>query len=397
MKVKNIMFSGFMAAVLAGACGAADAATVLASKEFVTEKLALKQDNLTAGTGISIENNVVASTYSDAEIKADIQALEETVGATAELGGKTIVEYIDAKTEGVNSTEAVSQLQNKVSAVEGKLAGLEEGKTVAQEIAEAVSDKVTNDSLTTTLEGYTTDAEYNTLAGRVGTNETNIATNSQAITLLQSGKADKSTLDNYVTSEALSGKGYQTAENVATAIENADIEMSQVTGLNTALGEKAAASDVQSLQTTVEGFTNETTGIAATYATKSELAGYATDAELEAVSDVADAALPAATFTTFQETVNAGAIAEAKKAGTDAAEALNTYKDEVTTALDGKVDNADLNDYYTKTQADEKFLEDAGLENGAAYLVTKDSSGNVVYSEVSVIDGNGDTVIGKAQ
>ncbi|MBP3316709.1 MAG: hypothetical protein J6L70_03880 [Alphaproteobacteria bacterium] len=407
MKVKNIMFSGFMAAVLAGACGAADAATVLASKEFVTTELGKKQDTLTAGTNIAIDptTNTISSTYeyNDSALSQKVTNLETTIG-NAEGGLVKEVAGIKDVIDTLGDADGVATLTNDVSDLKEAMVGLPADTTVAEAIADAVSDKVTNTSLTTTLEGYTTDAEHNALAGRVSANEANITANAQAITGLQSSKADKTALGAYVTSEALSGMGYQTAGDVTTAIGNADIAMSQVTGLNTALGEKAAASDVESLQTTVDGWTNETTGIAATYATKSELAGYATDGELDAVSDVADAAkatadlaLPAATFTTFQQTVNAEAIAEAKKAGTDAAEALNTYKGEVTSVLNGKVDDADLNNYYTKSEADTQFLEDAGLANGSAYLVTKDSSGNVVYSEVSVIDGNGDTVIGKAQ
>ena len=414
MKVKNIMFSGFMAAVLAGACGAADAATVLASKEFVVEKLADKQDNLTAGTGIDITNNVVSSTYSDAEIKEDIQALETTIGASKEsLGGKTIVQYIDDKTKGFESDGVVSELQSDVSAIEGKLAGLGEGKTVAQEIADAVggkqdkltfddtpmensanpvksggvyaalSGKADVDDIPTNVSAFTNDANYVTsteldgmgyqTAGEVNTaiGNANIAMEKvtglgaalegkastgdvSALSGKVDGLAEKAvTTDNmdtalagYVTSTELDGMGYQTAGEVNTAIGNANIAMEKVTGLNTALDGKAAADVVESLKTTVDGWTNATTGIAATYATKSE---------------------------------------------------FNTYKGEVTDALGAKVDDADLNNYYTKTQADEKFLEDAGLENGAAYLVTKNSEGKVVYSEVSVIGENGQTVIGKAQ
>ena len=414
MKVKNIMFSGFMAAVLAGACGAADAATVLASKEFVVEKLADKQDNLTAGTGIDITNNVVSSTYSDAEIKEDIQALETTIGASKEsLGGKTIVQYIDDKTKGFESDGVVSELQSDVSAIEGKLAGLGEGKTVAQEIADAVggkqdkltfddtpmensanpvksggvyaalSGKADVDDIPTNVSAFTNDANYVTsteldgmgyqTAGEVTTaiGNANIAMEKvtglgaalegkastgdvSALSGKVDGLAEKAvTTDNmdtalagYVTSTELDGMGYQTAGEVNTAIGNANIAMEKVTGLNTALDGKAAADVVESLKTTVDGWTNATTGIAATYATKSE---------------------------------------------------FNTYKGEVTDALGAKVDDADLNNYYTKTQADEKFLEDAGLENGAAYLVTKNSEGKVVYSEVSVIGENGQTVIGKAQ
>lgn len=58
-------------------------------------------------------------------------------------------------------------------------------------------------------------------------------------------------------------------------------------------------------------------------------------AELNAVKATAEGAVQTTEFTTFQ-TTNTAAIADAKKAGTDAAAALNTYKGEVTTALGTK-------------------------------------------------------------
>lgn len=380
MKVKNIMFSGFMAAVLAGACGAADAATtVLASKEFVTSELSKKQDNLTAGTNIAIDpdTNTISSTYeyNDSALTQKVTNLETTVG-NAEGGLVKEVAGIKDVINTLGDAEGVATLTNDVSDLKEAMVGLPADTTVAEAIADAVSDKVTNDSLTTTLEGYTTDAEYNTLAGRVGTNETNIATNSQAITLLQSGKADKSTLDNYVTSEALSGKGYQTAENVATAIENADIEMSQVTGLNTALGEKAAASDVQSLQTTVDGWTNAESGIAATYATKSELAGYATDDELSAVSAVADAAQTAAEVQATVEGYGYQTSEQVESAITAKGYATTTYVDnkDAATLQAAKDDAAAL--YQVKPAAK------------GTYLVTRAEDGTVSYSAVQVVGPN---------
>lgn len=56
---------------------------------------------------------------------------------------------------------------------------------------------------------------------------------------------------------------------------------------------------------------------------------------LNAVKTTADGAVQTTEFTTFQ-TTNTAAIADAKKAGTDAAAALDTYKGEVTTALGTK-------------------------------------------------------------
>ena len=50
------------------------------------------------------------------------------------------------------------------------------------------------------------------------------------------------------------------------------------------------------------------------------------DAALAGVKTTADAALPKATYDEFIETVNAAAIADAKKAGTDASAALEAYK-----------------------------------------------------------------------
>ena len=252
-----------------------------------------------------------------------------------------------------------------------------------------------------------------------------ISDNADAIAELETNKADKSALnaltaadgkitvlETTVATHTTDIAGLKSADTGLgerlTALESGDNSVAkQIENATTALeGQINAKAD----KTTVETLSGDLDALEADAITKTNMAttlgGYATDAELEAVSDVADAAkatadaaLPAATFTTFQQTVNAGAIADAKKAGTDAASALETYKGEVTSALDGKVDNADLGNYYTKSEADTQFLEDAGLENGAAYLVTKDATtGKVVYQEVAVVASNGtDMMIGRAQ
>mgnify|MGYP004579250403 CR=1 FL=1 len=62
------------------------------------------------------------------------------------------------------------------------------------------------------------------------------------------------------------------------------------------------------------------------------------DTKIAAAQSKADAALPEATFNSFK-TENTTAIAEAKKAGTDAASALSTYKTSNDTAVAKKVDN----------------------------------------------------------
>ena len=384
MKVKNIMFSGFMAAVLAGACGAADAATVLASKEFVTAELGKKQDTLQQGDNIVIEGNKISAVQYDATaLTQKVTNLETTVGTLPSgTEAKTIVEYIDDKTKGFESDGVVSGLQTDVETLQNAMGELPEGKTVAQAIADAVYDDTA-------------------LAGRVSANETNIAANAQAIAGLDSSKAEKSALDALT---AAGGKITVLESTVATHTT----DIAGLKSADTGLGERLTA-----LESGDNSVTNQIA--AATTALEGQINAKADKTTVETLSGDLDA-LEAAAQTAEQvkntvegygyqtaDQVNTAienkgytnAIAEAKKAGTDAAEALNTYKVEVTSALNGKVDNTTLNNYYTKSEADTQFLEDAGLENGAAYLVTKNAEGKVVYSEVSVIGENGQTVIGK--
>lgn len=91
------------------------------------------------------------------------------------------------------------------------------------------------------------------------------------------------------------------------ALAAADIPalaISKITGLQTALDAKGAKADVEANATAIGEI-------------KTDLAG---------VKTTANAALPKATYDAFIENVNADAIADAKKAGTDAASALETYK-----------------------------------------------------------------------
>lgn len=81
------------------------------------------------------------------------------------------------------------------------------------------------------------------------------------------------------------------------------------------------------------------------------------DAAIKVVAD--DLADHEQAFATFQETVNAEAIADAKKAGTEAATALDTYKDEVTTALKGKVDTSTYTTDKATLEAKDSELDTA--------------------------------------
>ena len=62
MKIRGIVFSGVMSAILMSVVGAKAATLNLASKSYVDDALAQKQNTLTAGEGIDITDNVVKST-----------------------------------------------------------------------------------------------------------------------------------------------------------------------------------------------------------------------------------------------------------------------------------------------------------------------------------------------
>ena len=92
MKVKNIMFSGFMAMVLAGACGAANAEIVVASQKYVDDK-------------------VTTLNSKDTELSGKITALE----TANEAGGAVANAIADAKQAGTNAQGAVDTLAGKMN------------------------------------------------------------------------------------------------------------------------------------------------------------------------------------------------------------------------------------------------------------------------------------------
>lgn len=144
MKVKNIMFSGFAAAIFAGVCGAAEAAVTyeLTSKSYVDTELAKKQDNLTAGTGIDITNNVVKSTLdltpfaTTTDMQAADQALQGKIDAEASARANAD-STLDGKIADMDAAYKLADtgLQSQIDAVK-ELTGNE---GVADQISAAVN------------------------------------------------------------------------------------------------------------------------------------------------------------------------------------------------------------------------------------------------------------------
>lgn len=106
------------------------------------------------------------------------------------------------------------------------------------------------------------------------------------------------------------------------------------------------------------------------------------DARITAAKDTADAALPEATFNTFK-TQNTKDIAAAKKAGTDAADALSAYQTSNDDAVAGKVDKTTKINGHALSADVTVTKADVGLdnvENKTLDTAVTASSGNYITS-----------------
>lgn len=440
MKVKNIMFSGFAAAVLAGACGAADAATyTLASKDYVTNQLKTKEHTLTTGDGITItretdtEGNITSAT-----ISADLS----TVTVEGADGSQVPV------------SDALTDLTQSVTAVEDKLGDLPENTTVADALDEK-QDALSNASVLESIDQETVDSIGETAGAVAGLETTvgnaesglvkdvadlknDIATKAEAQALTD-GLALKENVANKLTGESvteadltaekymsaltiskyvqgeLSGaldEGGAVTKAVEDAIDNAVKNGEVGTAIEAAVANKQdkltfdatptadSANPVTSggVYTALSGKAN-TSDIPTDYVTDSEFETYqgtvttalegkqATIADLETIK--AGAALGA---TALQEIAN-NSVTEAMLA-TDVQTSLGAAD---TAVQPGANVSTLTNDAKYQTESDVSATIDAGnylsdtMTEDGSYLVTKKGDA-VSYASVSVIDGQGNVM-----
>ena len=149
MKVKNVVFSGFMAAILSAT--GANAAISVASKAYV-DKFVGDNGSVTSAlnTLTTTVNDNKTATDNALDLKANTADVEATyatktfVGSLEGKNAETIVEYIEKKTADIASGSAFSELTGRVDAAEGQITALEtltgtDGK-IAKDIAQALSD-----------------------------------------------------------------------------------------------------------------------------------------------------------------------------------------------------------------------------------------------------------------
>ena len=168
MKVKNIMFSGFMAAILSGVACSADAAGFqVASKQYVDAReaaivAAQAQVDTDQNTEIAKKANSATTLagygITDAYTKAEVDETFETI-ANVNAKVKELADTLDGTgadgSTGIVST--VTQQGNRITDLESKVGD----KTVANQISEALGT-------------YTTENDIDGLSGRVDAAETDI-------------------------------------------------------------------------------------------------------------------------------------------------------------------------------------------------------------------------------
>ena len=376
MKVKNVMFTGFAAAILGGACGAANAADyTLASQGYVTKQLESKQNLLTAGEGIKIEGDEISASFEtqDGQTVTMGDLVESVDTVAGQLGnlpeGTTVAEALAGKQEVLTNAEVLESITSEDVVSIGETAAAVE--TLSQKA-------ITTDNMTEQLAGYATDGELTAV--------TDIAT--AAGTAAGAAQADVDALELVVTDETtglgskVSQATYDAHLESQKAIDDqqtADIASNKraIDGLSGVDGEGFATlvGDVDALKSAVNNENGAVaTKIAAAIATETERAdaAYAPASLAQTVAGKQDE------ITNLNE-IEAGAAAgsTALQPGANISELTNNLEYQTATNV-------------ADTIAAGKYLTSNGLAAGT-YLVSTDGT-TVSYKSVEVIDANGNPV-----
>ncbi len=279
MKVKNIMFSGLMAAILMGTAGA-QAAVEIASKGYVDTEVAKRASasEFTALKGVVEDAETgLATKASKTELQSAQTTLQNAIGLKANaddvytkdeanslLATKADVDKVLAKSESYTAAQVDAKISETIASLETGGSIELGGYAKTQDVNDALAlkaDKTAVEAITTSLAEYakTTDVESKdaaTLESAKGYTDTAIAGLSGetgALTTLAAGvaaneaeiakKADKTTVEGIQTTIS------QLDDTYATDTEVAGVK----TELEGKIGAKVAQSDYDTKVTELEG------------------------------------------------------------------------------------------------------------------------------------------------
>ena len=245
-----------------------------------------------------------------------------------------------------------------IKAVDDKIGAVAEGSTIVEMIS-AVEDKIP--TVPTNVSAFTNDAGYLTahqdISGKADKADT--YTKTEVDTAIDNAK--KSILGEDVT------QAYDTLKEIQDILEGTDGET--IDGLIETVDANKQAIAILTGDVSTNGSVDKKIADA--------VAGKANTADVVATSD----------FNTFKNE-NTQAITDAKQAAIDDADSkLNAYKGEVTTALAGKADASKLNDYYTKSEADNLLDDKADASATTEALGNKIETAQITHTTTGVTEG----------
>ena len=275
MKVKNIAFSGIMAAILMGTAGA-NAAVEIASKQYVISKTSDKATTTALTEGLATKadkeafetlQDAVNSTESGLATKASTTALTEGLALKANaadvytkeeanglLASKADVDNVWEKAKSYSAEQVDAKISETIASLESggsiELGGYAKTQDVEDALAKK-ADKTAVEAITTSLNDYA---------------KTTYVDSQDAATL----QSAKTYADEKVT--ALTGEnGALTtlAATVATKADASTVETlsGKVTANETAIGQNATA---------ISGLSGQISALGGTYATDAEVEGIRT-------------------------------------------------------------------------------------------------------------------------
>ncbi len=426
MKIKNLMFSGFAAALFASVCGAADAATVsLISKDYADANL---QAKLEAGDNITIENGTISATglVGTETLTTSVNELKGLINAKAAQSDMTTaqadIDAVEAAIEllktGKADAQTVTDLQNAIDALGDKYATDEELAAAIAAVEAKIPTVPTNVSAFTNDAGYLVSGDLADYAKSADV-ETTYATK-ESVANTYATKEFVGTLPEGATATNIIGYVQEKTAGIATNENLAELT-GRVAANETAIAKKAnsetVATDIAAALAEAKKYADDNdadtiyddTALVGRVKTLED-AGYQNAAQVESAIITATSTLATkselntvSTSLSEYKTSNDEAVALKANAAdvytkgeVDAAiGAIEEYDD---TALAARV-TANETAIGTNTAgiADNKSAIEAlqgagyvvGTKSAGSYLVNFDAQGNASYAAVEILDDKG--------
>lgn len=403
MKVKNIMFSGFAAALFAtmgGAASAADADVKLITKDYADENL---QGKLTEGNNIVIdEQNRISASFALGENEdGTAVTIEQALAAKADASAVESLEGL------VGEKSVAEQITDKVGEIDGTVAAALDTKLTAKSIT---GDGVSYDELTSV---YTITDENTTYTS--GTNVTidgttiNVPANGE-IAEGNTGLVTGGTV--YATTNALGQRVTAVEGNIGTVPEEGwTIGANEAKTIAEAVGflnsKTASSEDVTGLMNTVgdstKGLVKQVNDLETNKQNKLTSANFVAG-DNATVTIAEDGKITISAIDTKYETGTADTSGLTKLYGETGENTNGTMTQAaITTALSGKLasngtaekatadaaGNVITDTYATQETVNTKVT---GIKTAGTYLVNFDATGNASYAPIQILGSNGEPI-----